>query len=128
MHDQVEIVKKAILADADGYMLKNSTKQEFIAGLNHLVENGNFFSREIMSQLFAETAKTAKLQQVKLTPREVEILQLIALELTSKEIADKLNISKQTVDTHRINLMTKTNSKSMVGLIRFGFMEGIIKF
>jgi DNA-binding CsgD family transcriptional regulator len=60
-----------------------------------------------------------------LTERELEILSLIVQELTSREIAGKLNISKQTVDTHRINIMHKTGSKSLVGLIKYALQSGI---
>ena len=56
-----------------------------------------------------------------------EVLNLITQEFTSKEIADKLFISKQTVDTHRINIMQKTNSKSVVGLIKYAILTGIAK-
>ena len=60
-----------------------------------------------------------------LTEREKEIIQLIVQELTSQEIADKLFISKKTVDTHRKNLLQKIDVKNIVGLIKFAYEHGI---
>lgn len=60
-----------------------------------------------------------------LTERELEILSLIVEEFTSREIAQKLAISKQTVDTHRLNIMQKTGAKTLVGLVKYALREGI---
>ncbi len=128
MHNSVSIVKEAITVDADGYMLKSVGQDEFLYGLNRLVENGSFYSQDIMpiiSNQFLGNSNESII--VQLSPREKEILNLITQELTSKEIADKLFISKQTVDTHRINIMQKTNSKSVVGLIKYAMLNGITK-
>lgn len=128
MHNSVSIVKEAITVDADGYMLKSVGQDEFLYGLNRLVENGSFYSQDIMpiisNQFLGNSNESITVQ---LSPREKEILNLITQELTSKEIADKLFISKQTVDTHRINIMQKTNSKSVVGLIKYAMLNGITK-
>lgn len=126
MHNSVGIVKEAIAADADGYMLKNIGQDEFLFGLNKLVEDGSYYSQEISPVIFNQYNRNKiESPSVNLSPREKEILNLISQELTSKEIADKLFISKQTVDTHRINIMQKTNSKSVVGLIKYAIQAGI---
>jgi DNA-binding NarL/FixJ family response regulator len=126
MHNSIGIVKEAIAADADGYMLKNIGQDEFLFGLTKLVEDGSYYSQEIAPIIFKQYHRSKQDSPViNLSPREKEILSLISLELTSKEIADKLFISKQTVDTHRINIMQKTNSKSVVGLIKYAIQAGI---
>ncbi|MCA6437444.1 MAG: response regulator transcription factor [Bacteroidetes bacterium] len=126
MHNSIGIVKEAIAADADGYMLKNIGQDEFLFGLTKLVEDGSYYSQEIAPIIFRQYHRSKQDSPViNLSPREKEILSLISLELTSKEIADKLFISKQTVDTHRINIMQKTNSKSVVGLIKYAIQAGI---
>jgi two-component system nitrate/nitrite response regulator NarL len=126
MHNSVGIIKEAIAADADGYMLKNIGQDEFLFGLTKLVEDGSYYSQEIAPIIFKQYHRSKQDSPViNLSPREKEILSLIFLELTSKEIADKLFISKQTVDTHRINIMQKTNSKSVVGLIKYAIQAGI---
>ncbi len=61
-----------------------------------------------------------------LTPRELEIIKLIVDELSTKQIAQQLNISSRTVDAHRKNILIKTNSRSVVGLIRFAYKNALI--
>jgi DNA-binding NarL/FixJ family response regulator len=128
MHNSITIVKDALNAEADGYMLKNTGQDEFIKAIERVLGDGTYFSQDILPiilNLFQkekkETLKNA------LTQREKEVLELIVQEYTSKEIAEKLFISKQTVDTHRINIMQKTDCKTLVGLIKYAIQSGYIK-
>ncbi|MDO9635288.1 MAG: helix-turn-helix transcriptional regulator [Paludibacter sp.] len=73
-----------------------------------------------------EDEKFIKTPNVRLTARETEVLMLILQEYTSKEIADKLFICKQTVDSHRIKIMEKTSSKSIVGLIKYAIQQKLL--
>ena len=61
-----------------------------------------------------------------LTKREIEILQLISQELTTEQIANQLKLSVPTIETHRRNMLQKTGAKSVVGLIKIAFKEGLI--
>ena len=61
-----------------------------------------------------------------LTPRELEIIKLIVDELSTKQIAQQLNISSRTVDAHRKNILITTSSRSVVGLIRFAYKNALI--
>jgi len=128
MHNSITLVKDAISAEADGYMLKNTGQEEFLIGIDRIINDSAYFSNEIlpiiMNQFHREHLPQSK---TTLTPREKEILQLIVQEFTSKEIADKLNISKQTVDSHRINIMQKTDCKTLVGLMKYAIQSGYIK-
>jgi two-component system nitrate/nitrite response regulator NarL len=128
MHNSIAIVKDALNAEADGYMLKNTGQEEFLRAIERVLENGTYFSQDILPIILDQFQKE-KIQTTKptLTPRETEVLELIAQEYTSKEIAEKLFISKQTVDTHRINIMQKTNCKTLVGLIKYAIQSGLIK-
>ena len=127
MHNNIALVKDTINANADGYMLKNINQDEFIRGLESIMEDGSYFSKEILPFLFREAKLcTSNTQAVSLSKREIEVLELIVKENTSKQIAEKLFISKQTVDTHRINIMQKTGSKSLVGLIKYAYQKGIL--
>lgn len=127
MHNTLPYIKESIAADADGYVLKNISQKDFVEAIQRILENGTYFAQDILSTLVLNEKKNTKcVSKVNLTQREVEILKLIAMELTSKEIAEKLYISKQTVDTHRINLMHKTNSKSLVGLIKYAILFDLI--
>lgn len=128
MHNSISIVKDALAAEADGYMLKNTGQDEFLKGINRIMENGTYFSQDIMPVIFS-TLQKEKNQDIRnaLSQREKEVLGLIVQEYTSREIADKLHISKQTVDTHRINIMQKTNCQTLVGLIKYAIQSGFVK-
>lgn len=128
MHNSLSIVKDAINAEADGYMLKNTGKEEFTKGIEKILGDGTYFSQEILPIILNQYKRGKTEQQISsLSQREKEVLELIVQEYTSKEIADKLNISKQTVDTHRLNIMQKTGCKSLVGLIKFAVEVGYTK-
>ena len=79
--------------------------------------------------VFSHTLKNIEWESAQLATKEIEkeVLELIVQEYTSKEIAEKLFISKQTVDTHRINIMQKTDCKTLVGLIKYAIQSGYIK-
>jgi len=127
MHNHVNYVKEALDADADGYMLKTVGKVEFLKALEAINEKGAYFTNEIIPLLYNEVRLQKKdIPKIKLTHRESEVLDLILKEYTSREIAEKLFISKQTVDSHRISIMEKTESKSIVGLIKFALQTGIL--
>jgi DNA-binding NarL/FixJ family response regulator len=128
MHNDVACVKEALACEADGYLLKNNGRDDFLRALDNLIERGSCFSHEIVPLLYQEVNQSRlKQPDVKLTHREQEVLELILLELTSREIAEKLFISKQTVDSHRISLMEKTGSKSVVGLIKYAIRNRLIE-
>jgi len=128
MYNNVEYVRRAIDCEADGYILKNTGKAGFLKALDGIMEDGAYFSHEIIPLIYKdEKSKAKKEDKVQLTQREKEVLNLILQEMTSIEIADKLFISKQTVDTHRLNIMAKTSCKSIVALIKFAIREGYYK-
>lgn len=128
MHNDVACVKEALSCEADGYLLKNNGRDDFLRALDNLIERGSCFSHEIVPLLYQEVNQSRlKQPDVKLTHREQEVLELILRELTSREIAEKLFISKQTVDSHRISLMEKTGSKSVVGLIKYALRNRLIE-
>lgn len=128
MHNSISIIKDSLNAEADGYMLKNTGQEEFLKGIDRIIGDGTYFSQDILPIILNQFQKEKPLlNKSSLTQREKEVLELIVQELTSKEIADKLNISKQTVDTHRINIMQKTDCKSLVGLIKYAIQAGFVK-
>jgi DNA-binding NarL/FixJ family response regulator len=126
MHNSLQFIREAVEVEADGYLLKNTGREDFIYALNRVANDGSYFSPEVFSAIknFLRNEKNSATSS-KLSPRETEVLRLIVQEYTSKEIADKLFISKQTVDTHRMNIMQKTGSKSLVGLIKFAIHSGL---
>ncbi len=126
MYHNPSVIKEALKAEADGYILKNTGKEELRAALEKITDGGTYFSQDIMpilSQLVRKSAMT-KQNAHQLTEREKEILTLIVQELTSEEIAGKLFISKKTVEKHRANLLEKTSCKSTIGLVKYAFEHG----
>ncbi|RZK02796.1 MAG: response regulator transcription factor [Flavobacterium sp.] len=127
MYNNAQAVKEAVLAEADGYILKNSGRNELLQALHRITNGGTYFSQDIVPIIYGQYQKQ-KVQDEKLnvlSPREKEILALIVKELTSEEIAEKLFISKKTVDNHRQHLFTKCNCKSTVGLVKYAIANGL---
>lgn len=137
MFDDNQYITNMLQAGARGYILKNTSKQELIRAIRMVADGETYFSSDVtsvvMSTFMAKSnsqgtnGKMSDFDPSELTSREVEILQLIAQELTNKEIADKLNISPRTVHSHRRNLMQKIGVKNTAGLVRFAIQNGIIK-
>ena len=129
MYNNVSVVKEAIAAEADGYMLKNTGRDELLTALSRVMDSGTYFSQDIIpiicSQYVAE--RDADRQLSVFTPREKEILSLIVKEMTSGEIAEMLCISKKTVDTHRANILEKSSAKSTIGLVTFAIRTGLVE-
>lgn len=137
MHDEIEYISKMLQAGASGYILKNSGKEELVMAITKVHNGEKYFSSEVSyammmtyigglnnpSQQKLSTNKYA----VQLTKREVEIIRLIASEMTNQEIADKLNISLRTVDTHRRNLLQKLGVKNTAGLVRYAIQNNLIE-
>lgn len=128
MFSDKAIVREIIAAEAEGYILKNTGKEELRNAIEKIANSGTYYSNEVISVLMQDVRKEKKVvdNTSHLTPREVEIVKLITEELTTNEIATKLFISPRTVDTHRKNILEKTNSKTIVGLIKFAFENELV--
>ena len=126
MYNNIQAVKEAINAEADGYILKNAGKKELLTAIYRIANHGTYFSDDIVPLIYEQYHKQKHKdeQLALLTEREKEILALIVKELTSEEIGEKLFISKKTVDNHRQHILEKTNCKSTVGLVKFAIKLG----
>lgn len=126
-------VKAMIHAGASGYIMKNSGKDELLKAIRRIMAGKHYFSDEatnaIMLDLIQPGGKKDKDEgdHVPLTDREIEILRLIAQEMTNEEIGKKLFISRRTVDAHRRNLLEKTGSRNTAGLIKFALKHNLIE-
>jgi DNA-binding NarL/FixJ family response regulator len=128
-----QYIKEMLKAGAVGYLLKNSNEQEIKQGIISVCEGEPFYSPKVMhtvmNSLSAPVAKKKKSKfepTIPLTEREKEVLVLIIKENSNQEIADKLYISKRTVDAHKRNLLEKTGAKNVAGLVIFALNNGII--
>ena len=133
MHNEKQLIKKIIDQGADGYLLKNSNKDEVIDAMDKVSTGGIYLSQDVTMLLVGQDNPAPSghgsdtLAISNLTEREIEILELVAEGLTNKEIGEKLVISHRTVDTHRTNLMKKLEVTNVAGLIRFAFKNGLIQ-
>lgn len=133
MHNEEIYIAKILKAGALGYILKNTGKEELIDAIEKVNGQENYFSKEVSDIMMSKYMKTQKksttskslITQEELTKREIEILKLIATEMTNTEIGEKLFISSRTVDTHRRNLLQKLQVKNTAGLVRFALENGI---
>ena len=129
MHNEAVYIKRALEAGAHGYLLKTAGKNQVIDAIKAVSKGGNFFPAEVKDALFMnfQTSQKTVASLEDLTQRETDVLRLIALEYSTKEIADKLSISTHTVDTHRKNLLSKLNAKNAVGLAKFALQNGLVE-
>ncbi|MDP3679390.1 MAG: response regulator transcription factor [Flavobacterium sp.] len=124
MHESEEYVLKSIKAGADGYLLKGSSKEEFLKALQTIANGGKYFSGDISSILIGQLNNSTSIQESKpmpdeeqlITKREREILKLLLSGKGNKEIAEALDISKRTAEVHRFNLMKKLKVKNLMEL------------
>jgi DNA-binding NarL/FixJ family response regulator len=130
MHGNAGYINKMIKTGVDGYLLKNTGRDELLLAIRTIMKGERYFSKEVTDSLIAgmhqeKKPKTSDFIQ-KLTRREKEILQLITEELTTDEIAAKLFISSTTVITHRKSLLRKLNAKNVAGLVKKAFEFGLL--
>ncbi len=112
-------IKEAVKNGADGYILKSSDSSIFIEAIYSIYDGKKYFSKEVNEILLADMIKKANNPSANLTKREIEILKLIVDEYSNSQIADKLFISERTVETHRKNIYSKTNTKTPIGLMKY---------
>jgi DNA-binding NarL/FixJ family response regulator len=132
MHYDESYVIRSLKAGARAYLLKDAMKAELIAAIRAVAEGRSFFSpriSRILQEEYVEALgrKGADDSYDLLTDREREILQLVAEGKTNKEIADALNVSVYTVDTHRTHILQKLNLHSVPEVILYAVRKGIIR-
>lgn len=131
MHHDESYVIRSLKAGALGYLLKDSVKADLIDAIRAVSEGRSFFSPKISKILQEDFMRLFESREVEdsydlLTDREREILQLVAEGKTNKEIANLLNVSLYTVDTHRTHILQKLNLHSVPEVILYAVRKGII--
>jgi len=128
-HSDGNIVAKMIKAGACGYMLKDSAFEELIEGLNTILEGKTFLCNKVSKVVFSEYVSMItnpnRTLDDGLSSREREVLQMVAEGHTTKEIAEALNLSTKTVDSHREHIMEKLGIRNVAGLTRYAIREGL---
>lgn len=129
MFGEDEYYYQMIEAGVKGFLLKNADIDEVLNSIETVAKGENCFSKELLYQIIQNLsqAKRTDYNVPNLSEREIEILQLICEGLSNQEIADKLFISKRTVDTHRSNVLEKTGTNNTASLVMYSIKQGIIK-
>jgi len=124
MHDEGLLVKQILKEGVDGYLLKSIQQSELKMGLHQIMDGLPYVSPEITRMMLADM-NSGQPEEL-LSERERQVLNLIAKECSNKQIAERLFISERTVETHRKNIFRKTNTTSLVGLIKYAFANNLI--
>lgn len=122
----VSIVHDLIDAGISGFIIKTIGREELIEAIKTIAQGNIYFSREVSNEILRSLSNRTEEEVYHLTEREIEIVKLIAQELSNAEIANKLCISERTVETHRKNIYRKTNTKTIVGLIKYAVEHKLI--
>jgi DNA-binding NarL/FixJ family response regulator len=133
MHSKIDYIAEAFQAGATGYVVKESASERLLQGLKS-VAKGDYYldssvSHAVVENLMKSPLKAAKITDANyatLTPREQEVMRLLAEGLSSKAVAEKLFISPKTVENHRANIMNKLGLHSTIELVRYAAKLGLI--
>jgi DNA-binding NarL/FixJ family response regulator len=134
MYDDVKLVRTAFNEGVDGYILKSTGKLELLEAIDEIIDGGRFFGDGVKIHVMSEDQRAALpskfddkfVKKYNLTKREIEILRLITLALSNKEIAKKLFISDQTVSVHRKNIMRKLQVSNTAALIKMAYDNSLV--
>ncbi|WP_162340814.1 response regulator transcription factor [Cyclobacterium salsum] len=127
MHDDEDYILQSVESGASGYLLKDTSKEEFLKAIKTIHQGGKYFSGDISQVLVNNfltrkdrkiTHKTTGVNQYEITKRERQILKMIAAGIANKEIAEQLGKSIRTIETHRFNIMKKLKVNNVVELLK----------
>lgn len=133
-YDEVKIIQEVMKLGASGYLTKQCAGENIVEAIQVISNGEEYFCNQVREKIFSSATKNnSKLNLQKnnlehqLTGREIEIITLIALEFSGKEISEQLFISSNTVETHRKNIMKKLKVKNTIGLVKFALKHNLVK-
>jgi DNA-binding NarL/FixJ family response regulator len=130
MYSQKQYVMAALQAGADGFLRKSCSMEELLTAIGQAAKGGSYISPEVAGTVMELVRQPQPLAEegglALLTPREREIVQMVAEGSSTKEIAGQIHLSEATVDTHRRNIMRKLGLKGVAELTRFAIREGLV--
>jgi DNA-binding NarL/FixJ family response regulator len=133
LHDSDTLVQEVLNAGARGFLLKSDAARDLVTAVEALKNNKTYFTPKVASMVLdgylnrkTAIAQEEPLPRAKLTPREREIVQLLAEGKSSREVADALGLSVKTAETHRANIMRKLNLHSVSDLVMYAVRNNIV--
>jgi DNA-binding NarL/FixJ family response regulator len=129
MYNDREYISDILKAGALGYILKNTGKEKLITAIETIQSGGNYLGEEVSKTLINSFIRNPRMEVMieKLSGREKEVLECIASGLTTHEIAEQLFISKNTVETHRKNLLYKLKARNTAELVNNAYKQRLIQ-
>jgi DNA-binding NarL/FixJ family response regulator len=133
-YDDLKLIKEIMKLGASGYLTKQCAGENIVEGIQAVYRGEEYFCETVREKIFNNVTKdnpklnktTSNINSL-LTGRELEIITLISLEYSGKEISEQLFISTNTVETHRKNIMKKLKLKNIIGLVKYAIKYNIIK-
>lgn len=132
VHDSEQVVREVLAAGARGFLLKSDAGRDLVAAVEALQHRRTFFTSRVAQMMLDGYLRPHETngdpnQCVVLTPREREVIQLVAEGKTTKEVATALSLSVKTAETHRTNLMRKLDLHSVAALTLYAVRNGIVQ-
>lgn len=130
MHDSQQVVREVLKAGAKGYLLKSDAGRELAQAVQAIREGRTYFTQRVTSMVVGEFVgekPVTRPESPAVSPREREIVRLLALGRSNKEVASELSLSVKTVESHRTNVMRKLGVHSVAGLVRYAVREGLVE-
>ncbi|WP_281232592.1 response regulator [Flavobacterium gelatinilyticum] len=132
-YDDLKIIKEVMKLGAKGYLTKKCAGENIIEAIKAVYQGQEYFSDAVREKIFnifsqnnPKLNKNVLIENPILSPREIEIITLISLEYSGKEISEQLFISPNTVETHRKNILKKLNIKNTIGLVKYALKNNLI--
>jgi len=131
MFDEENLIIEMLEAGAKGYLLKNAHKDEIVDAVNSVYQNKNYYCAQTSFLLATMIVRSKfnhdKQPQIILNDREKTIIQMICQQQTTQQIADKIYLSKRTVEGYRVKILEKIQAKNIAGVVIFALKNNIIK-
>jgi DNA-binding NarL/FixJ family response regulator len=134
MHESDPLIREVLDAGARGYLLKSDASRDLVSAIDAIRRNKTYFTARVAQMVLdgyldkkPRTPTEAELPTSRLTPRQREIVQLLAEGKSSKEVAVALGLSVKTAETHRANIMRRLNCHSVSELVRYAIRNNIIQ-
>jgi DNA-binding NarL/FixJ family response regulator len=127
MHTERQFILEGLRAGTRGFVMKSHSAQELVHAIRETASGGTYFSPEVARAAVEAYRSNGEVPEDPLTPREHQVLQLIAESKTTKEIATLLEISVKTVETYRSRIMEKLDIHETAGVVRYAIRHGIVQ-
>ena len=127
MHDDERYFFEGLEAGAAGYVLKRAADTDLINAVRTVADGRTFLSGSAQQTLMSEWLDGGREPEDPLTPRELEVVKLIAEAYTNRQIADTLGVAEKTVESHRANVLSKLDMRDRVELVRYAIRRGLVE-